>query len=314
MSAERQLPMACLLIALGGVLLALQIDGDGNWVGTGHAALGIGAVIALVATLLAGASSKVLPRDGLDVLSRVAAFVGLAQIVAGVLAPGGGWMFFELLVLLWLLTRPSPTARVDGPFLSPATTGVLCAMLLLRLWIAYQGSENRWQLLEVSVPILSSIPLKILEPIQTVQLGSFDPSEMGFPVAGMRFGPTLALWACGFAAVAAGLMWRSRAAFELENDRIHATIQTLPPGLARLVERLLPEEDWHRLALHGLSERQRCKRIEALVGERMRSRREFEDLLRRTPLLAPPVADAFASDIGSALKGEPPAREDGAST
>jgi hypothetical protein len=101
-------------------------------------------------------------------------------------------------------------------------------------------------------------------------------------------------------------MWRSRAAYELENDRIHQTIQTLPPALARLVERLIPEEDWKRLGLHGLSERMRCKRIEALVEQKMRARREFDGLLRRTPLLAPPGSGAFAIDIESAMQGEPP--------
>ena len=307
MSAERQLGFACLLIAIGGVLLALQLDGDGALVGTGFVPLGIGAVVALAATLLAGARSNTLPRDALDVLSIASAFLGLAFIVAGVLAPGGSWLFFEVLVLLWLLTRRPPEQKASGPILAPSACAALVVMLLVRLWIAYQGSENRWQLMEISVPILSSIPLKLLDPIKTIQLGSFDPTEMGLPITGMSFGPTLALWSCGFAAVAGGLMWRARAAYELENDRIHATIQTLPPTLARLVERLLPEEEWKQQGLHGLSERLRCKKIEALIGKEMRSRREFENLLRRTPLLAPPGASEFAADIGNAIQGEPPA-------
>ena len=45
MNAERQLGFACLLIAIGGVLLALQLDGDGAMVGTGFAPLGIGAAL-----------------------------------------------------------------------------------------------------------------------------------------------------------------------------------------------------------------------------------------------------------------------------
>lgn len=305
MNAERQLSLACLLTALGGVLLALQLDGNGALAGTGFAPLGIGAVVALAAMLLAGAGSNSLPRDALDVLSIASAFLGLAFLVAGVLAPGGSWLFFEVIVLLWLLTRRRPEEQASGPVLAPSACVALAAMLMLRLWIAYQGSENRWQLMEISVPILSSIPWKLLDPIKTIQLGSFDPTEMGLPATGLRFGPTLALWSCGFAAVAGGLMWRSRAAYELENDRIHATIQTLPPSLARLVERLLPEENWKRLGLHGLSERLRCKKIESLVEQDMRARREFESLLRRTPLIAPPGAGDFAADIGNAMQGEP---------
>ncbi len=306
MNAERQVTFACLLIAVGGVLLAMQLDGDGAIVGTGYAPLGIGAVVALAATLLAGQSRASLPRDGLDVMSTASAFLGLAFIVAGVLAPGGSWLFFEVFILLWLLTRRRPEEKSDGPILAPSACVALALMLLLRLWIAYQGSENRWQLMEISVPIISWIPWHILDPIKTIKLASFDPTEMGLPASGMRFGPTLALWSCGFAAVASGLMWRSRAAYELENDRIHQAIQSLPQALARLVERLIPEQDWKRLGLHGLSERMRCKRIEALVEKEMRARREFDSLLQRTALLAPPNSDAFTSEIGSAFQLDKP--------
>ncbi len=306
MNAERQLGFACLMIAIGGVLLALQLDGDGAIVGTGFAPLGIGAVVALAATLLAGAGRTSLPRDGLDVLSTASAFLGLAFLVAGVLAPGGSWLFFEVLILLWLLTRRAPEEKSNGPILTPGSCVALALMLLLRLWIAYQGSEHRWQLMEISVPILSSIPWSVLDPIKRIQLGSFDPTEMGLPATGMRFGPTLALWSCGFAAVASGLMWRARAAYEFENDRIHGTIQSLPHSLARLVERLIPEENWKRLGLHGLSDRLRCKRIEALVEKEMRSRREFDHLVRQTPILELPMSNPFATGIESAIQGEPP--------
>ncbi len=306
MNAERQLAFACLLIAIGGLLLAFQLDADGAIVGTGFAPLGIGAVVALAATLLAARGRTSLPRDGLDVLSIASAFLGLAFIVAGVLAPGGSWLFFEVLILLWLLTRRGPEEKSNGPILTPGACVALTLMLLLRLWIAYQGSEHRWQLMEISVPILSSIPWSVLDPIKTIQLGSFDPTEMGLPATGMRFGPTLALWSCGFASVASGLIWRARAAFEFENDRIHGTIQTLPHSLARLVERLIPEEDWKRLGLHGLSERVRCKRIEALVEKEMRARREFDHLVRQTPFLELPMSNPFATGIESAIQGEPP--------
>ena len=93
---------------------------------------------------------------------------------------------------------------------------------------------------------------------------------------------------------------------EFENDRIHGTIQSLPHSLARLVERLIPEEDWKRLGLHGLSERLRCKRIEALVEKEMRSRREFEQLVRQTPFLELPMSNPFATAVESAIVGEPP--------
>ncbi len=306
MNAASQLGYSCLLIAIGGLLLALQLDGDGAVVGTGYAPLGIGAVVALAATLLASAGSTTLPRDGLDVLSSASAFLGLAFLVAGVLAPGGSWLFFEVFILLWLLTRRAPQEKSSGPILTSGACVALALMLLLRLWIAYQGSENRWQLMEISVPLISWIPWSLLDPIKTIQLGSFDPTEMGLPATGMRFGPTLALWSCGFAAVTSGLIWRSRAAYEMENDRIHATIQTLPGALARLVERLIPEEDWKRLGLHGLSERVRCKRIEMLVEKEMRGRREFDTLLRRTPNLQLQKPNAFAAQIEIAIQGETP--------
>jgi hypothetical protein len=61
-----------------------------------------------------------------------------------------------------------------------------------------------------------------------------------------------------------------------------------------LVERLIPEENWKQLGLHGLSERLRCKKIEALVEHEMRARREFESLLRRTPPHCPSCASARA--------------------
>ena len=70
------------------------------------------------------------------------------------------------------------------------------------------------------------------------------------------------------------------AAREHENDRIHATICTLPDGAAALVEMLLPEQEWEMLGLHGLNERMRQKRISALVRERLMHRAQFNDALR----------------------------------
>ena len=60
-TAERLLVLACLMIAAGGVLLGLQVDGKGDLVGTGYAALAIGALVALVATLVQAAAGGLQP-------------------------------------------------------------------------------------------------------------------------------------------------------------------------------------------------------------------------------------------------------------
>jgi hypothetical protein len=306
-SAELQLAWSCLMVAAGGLLLGLQVDGRGDLVGTGYTALGIGAVVALFASLLQASGSRALPRDTISLFSALCGFFGLAFLVAGVLAPGGTWMFFEVLLLLWLLARRRSSVQTAGPELSLGAVLALALMLVFRLWITYQGSEHRWQVMAIDVPVLSSIPLSLLDPVKRVELGAFEPGELGFPPTGLDFPVTLALWAAGFALCAIGLWWRTRAAYEHENDRIHATIQTLPPGLALLVEKLLPEERWQALGLHGLSERMRCKRIEALVKERIDARRDFDVTLRRLPLLEERAASGFAGEIYDAIV--PSARE-----
>ena len=299
--AELQLAWACLLVAGGGVLLALQVDGRGRLAGTGYTVLGIGAVVALFASALQASGSRALPRDTISIFSALCGFCGLAFVVAGVLAPGGPWMFFEVLTLLWLLARRRTKVQSAGPDLALGSILALSLMLVFRLWISYQGSEHRWEVMTIPVPVLAWIPLALLDPVKTVSLGSFDPAELGFPPSGLDFPLSMALWAAGFAACVVGLWWRTRAAYEHENDRIHATIQTLPPELALLVEKLLPEEHWQALGLHGLSERMRCKRIEALVKERIDRRRDVEATLQRLPLLAQRASAGFAGDIYTAL-------------
>jgi hypothetical protein len=298
--AARSLALACVVTALGGLLLGLQVDGNGDLSGTGFVALGVGGVVALAAELLGPWSASTMPRDALTALSTAAGFLGLAFVVAGVLAPGGSWMFAEVLLLIAVLAR----SRAGG--VPRGSIALLALLFVLRLWIAYQGSEHRWQLATIEVPIVSSIPLKILEPIQRVDLGQFTPDEMGFPRAGLAFGPTLALWSAGFALAVAGLAWRARAALEHENDRIHATIQDLPPNLARLVERLIPEDRWGDLGLHGLSDRRLRKKLEQIFAERIAARSEIERALGEVQLLSTTNPGGFAGELYRTIETSPP--------
>jgi hypothetical protein len=304
--APFHLAFACLMIAAGGLLLGLQIDGNGAWVGTGWAPLGVGVLVTLVATLLAGARGRALPRDAIGGFAAACGFLGTAFVVGGVLAPGGGWMFFEALLLALLLARGADPARASGLSLRVGTVLVLALFLLFRLWITWQGSEHRWQVMSVEIPILSSLPFGLSEAVGRVDLGRFRPEELGFPPAGLRFTPTLALWAGGFALCVTGLLWRAHAALEHENDRIHATIHELPPPLAALVDKLLPEEDWSALGLHGLSDRMRRKKIEQLVGDRLRRRRELEAAFQTVDLLGMTNPGGFTGDVVRTLLLEAP--------
>jgi hypothetical protein len=71
-----------------------------------------------------------------------------------------------------------------------------------------------------------------------------------------------------------------------------------------LVEKLLPEEQWCALGLHGLSERMLRKKIEMLVVERLATRREIEHALRQTNLLASTNPGGFTGEIVDALERE----------
>jgi hypothetical protein len=308
--ARLHLALACLMVAAGGLLLGLQVDGTGALVGTGWGPLGLGALVALAATLVASARGRGLPRDALSGHSALCGFLGLAFVVGGVLAPGGSWMFFEVLLLAVLLARSRSGARPAEPELRAGTVAVLALMLLFRLWITLQGSEHRWQVMSVEIPILSSLPFDLLDSVKRVDLGEFRPEELGFPPAGLRFTPTLALWSGGFALSVSGLLWRSHATLEHQNDRIHATIHELPPSLAALVEKLLPEEEWPALGLHGLSDRMLRKRIEALVGDRLRRRRELESAFDAVRLTGAPEPAGFTGEVVRTLLLEGPQRRE----
>jgi hypothetical protein len=300
-AAKWHIAIAGLLVGAGGALLGLQVDANGRFSGTGLTPLGIGALLALVASLSQVRSAGGLPRDGIGAFAALSAFLGLAFVVAGALAPGGPWMFFEVFLLFALMAARRRSAGEGPRWIGGATLVALGLMLLFRLWISYQGSEHRWQVLSIGIPVLSWIPLDFLEPIQSVSLGSFTPRELGFPPAGLSFAASMALWAVGFCLATCGIALAQGAALEHENDRIHDLIHTLPPPLAQLVERLLPEEEWQAFGLHGLPERRLAKRIEALASERFQRQREIQAAFQASALTALPPAGGFAGGIWQAL-------------
>jgi hypothetical protein len=312
-AAQWHVAIAVAMVGVGGALLGLQVDADGKFSGTGLTSLAIGTLLALVSSLAQARATRGLPRDGTGAFAAVAAFLGLTFVVAGSLAPGGPWMFFEVFLLFVLVAARRRGATEPARWIGGPTFVALGLMLLFRLWISYQGSEHRWEVLTVGIPILSWIPLDFLEPIQTVSLGSFTPRELGFPPAGLSFAPSMSMWAVGFCLTAGGIALAQSAGAEHENDRIHDLIQTLPPPLARLVERLLPEDEWQALGLHGLSDRRLAKRIEALASERVQKQREIQAAFRTSALVALPSAatpgDGFAEGVWRAVSDAKPARD-----
>lgn len=298
--------LGAILIGVGGLLLGLQVDANGAWCGTGLAPLAIGAFVALGSIAIRLGSTKGrMPRDEVGVAAVVAGFFGLAFAVGGVLAPGGPWMFFEVLVLGVAVALRRPDERT-GRWIAAPAFGVLAVFLLFRLWISHQGSQLRWQVLSVDVPVLSWIPFDFLDPVKRVALGTFTPLEMGFPPAGLDFALSATLWALGFAACVAGIVVLQTSAIEHENDRIHALIRTLPPSVADVVERLVPEEEWRELGLHGLPERRLARRIESVVAERARRQDALRRALEQSKTLALGDATGFPGDIGRALEGHGP--------
>jgi hypothetical protein len=310
LSAEHASPwliaLGALMIACGGLLLGVQVDANRGFSGTGYAALALGAVIAPLSTIVRARGSQGLPRDSAGAFAALSAFLGFAFVAGGVLAPGGPWMFAEFAALLVLaLRRPRDSSR----WIASGALWLMVALFVFRLWITYQGSRNHWQVLSVPIPVLSWLPFDFLEPIQSVALGSFTPWELGLPPAGVDFPITLGLWSGGFALCAAGIFVVQLAAREHENDRVHDVIHTLPGALAGLVERLLPEDEWEALGLHGQPPRLLCKRIEALVRERVQRQREIATALERAQLLALRHDDDFAGSIQGALTELEPRRE-----
>ncbi|MBK7642447.1 MAG: hypothetical protein IPJ19_05275 [Planctomycetes bacterium] len=297
-AAEWLIALGALMIGSGGVLLGVQVDANRGFSGTGYAAFALGGVIALVSTIVRARGSQGLPRDFHGAFAALAAFLGLTFVAGGVLAPGGPWMFAEFAVLLMLAMR---RPREGSRWISSGALWLMVALFVFRLWITYQGGRNHWQVLSVPIPILSWLPFDFLAPIQSVSLGSFTPWELGLPPAGVDFPITLGLWTGGFALCSAGIFVVQLAAREHENDRVHDVIHTLPAPLAGLVERLLPEEEWETLGLHGLATRMLCKRIEALVRERAQRQRDITAAVDRAHLLRLSHTDGFSGSIQSAI-------------
>jgi len=302
------------LVGIGGLLLGLQVDLNGSISGTGWVAFAIGALMAVGAALvrLRGDASRVragegqlersaaadvaLPRDTPGIVAVITSFLALAFLLSGVLVPGGPWLFFEIFVLGAVIVVRRNRAD-SGRWLSNGMLMMLAGMLLFRLWIAYQGGRNQWALVSIDVPVLSWLPFGFLDPVKRLSLGSFTPDEFGFPPAGLSFAPTLAAWSIGFVLCVAGLVWAQTSAREHENDRIHALIRTLPSGLANFVERILPEDEWHALGLHGLPERRLARRIESIVAERMARQKELQAALESGKFLAQTNSGGFAGEI-----------------
>jgi hypothetical protein len=308
-SAAGGIALGAILIGVGGLLLGLQVDANGAWCGTGLASLSIGALLALGALAVrVGSKSGRMPRDELGIAAVGAGFFGLTFAIGGALAPGGPWMFLQVVLLLTVVAFKRPDVET-GRWIGRGAFVLLALFLVFRLWISWQGSQLRWQLLSVDVPILSWLPFEFLEPVASVSLGSFTPLEMGFPPAGLDFAPSATLWALGFAAVLGGLALLQSSTIEHENDRIHALIRTLPPHVADLVERILPEHEWRDLGLHGLAERQLARRIEAAVAERVRREQSLRRALEQTRLLGHDGTTGFAGDIRRALEGHDPAED-----
>lgn len=280
MSAKDTIALGCLLAGACGACGAVWIDPDLALAGTGHASLAAGIVVALVASLARGAGALGLPQDATAVVARLGWFGAQAFLVALVLAPGGAWLFVELSLLLVLLARRDATKAWLG-FGGPAFA-TLVAALAFKLWILHQGSEGRWQVASVPVPIVASLPFEALAPLRAVELGLFTADELGLPPAGLHYGFVALLLVVGFACGVAGTALLAHGAREHEDDRIDALLSTLPAPLAHSVEALVPEREWAQLGLHGLPQRKLARRLEELVRERARALEQAR-LATRTP-------------------------------
>ena len=317
MESSQHVAFACLLIASGGLLLGLQWDASGDLHGTCLSALGTGAFVALAAAgLQARGGGLWLPRDTIALAAAAFSFAAVAFAVSAVLVPSGPWLFAEVLILIALLARGRPLRSAAGPGVTPLGMLVLALMLCFRLWITYRASIGRSEVAAIDVPLVSSLPFAFLEPLKTIEIGVFALEELCLPAdgPGADFGLTTATWALGFALCCGGLLWLERAAPEHENDRVHATIRELPPALADLVEKVLPEDEWQTLGLHGLPDRLRRKRIETLFRERVRNGREIQLALERSRWLAATNPGGFAGELMSAIEASDssgPARDAG---
>jgi hypothetical protein len=119
-AAQWHVAIAVAMVGVGGALLGLQVDADGKFSGTGLTSLAIGTLLALVSSLAQARATRGLPRDGTGAFAAVAAFLGLTFVVAGSLAPGGPWMFFEVFLLFVLVAArrrgaTEPARWIGGP-------------------------------------------------------------------------------------------------------------------------------------------------------------------------------------------------------
>lgn len=301
LDSKQLLALSAVLIGAGGLALGLQRDASGALVGTGYAALAVGALVAVLIAFLpiAKRATSSMPRDVDSLAAAAAGFVGMTFLVSGVLVPGGPWMFVEGLVLVAVLARSGGRGALFG--LGTGGLVLLIVLLFFRLWVTYQGVRHHWTAIELNIPLLSGIEL-LPDGMRFIKLGEFTAEEFGLPAIGLHFPLTAALWSLGFALCAVGLWLRQGSAAEFECDRIHATIQELPPELAALVERLLPEDEWEALGLFGLPERRRKKRISALTKERVHRLGELEAARETLRRAAPTLEPGFAAEVGGALE------------
>jgi hypothetical protein len=257
--------------------------------------------VALVASLVQIGTKGRPPRDPLTTLSAAAGFLGMAYLVGGVLAPGGAWMFWELVLLLWVLARRRSLGPANGPQITGGVLFLLGLMLVFRIWITWQASRHDWQLFTIAVPWISLLPFGWLDPIKTITVGDFTQQEMGFPPTGLDFPLSMLAWSAGFALCAGGVWLRGRAAREVEIERVHALIELLPAKTSLLVHRLLPEPEWETLELLGLPRHRLARRIETLVLERVEHLMQVEAAFQATRFFELTGTDPFTLAIHQAL-------------
>ncbi len=276
MKAHTAIQWGALLASVAGLCGAVWIDANGAPAGVGYAPLAAGSIVALVALLARRGAG--MPHDAWALCARVGLYAALSFLLALVLAPDGAWLYAELVVLVLLLTRERPRTAWLG--FGASTFVWLCIALAFKLWLLRQGSLQQWQVAQLDVPVVSWVPLDILRPFQTIDIGSFTASELGLPPSGLAFGLTSLVLAVGFVSAVASIALLSWGEAEHEDDRVAALLSTLPPAVAQLVEALIPEREWSALGLHGLSDRKLARRMEELMRERARALQHSQIILQ----------------------------------
>lgn len=276
MTAHTAIQWGVLLAGVAGLCGAVWVDANGALAGVGYAPLAAGSIVALVALLARRGAG--MPHDAWALGARIGLYAALSFLLALVLAPDGAWLYAELVILVLLLTRERPRMAWLG--LGASTFVWLCIALAFKLWLLRQGSLQQWQVVQLDVPVVSWVPLDILRPFQTIDIGSFTASELGLPPSGLAFGLTALVLAVGFVSAVASIALLSWGEAEHEDDRVAALLSTLPPAVAQLVEVLIPEREWSTLGLHGLSDRKLARRMEELVRERARALQQSQVVLQ----------------------------------